>query len=71
MFKPKRSKFEHSVVVLNQYEIYVSNHTKSIFVAAHDIYEACDKVYKLISSWETSESHEIVSVSLSLCPILC
>lgn len=71
MFNVNSNDVNNNVELLNHYEVYLSNHTKVIAVAAHNIYEACDKVNSLIKTWETSESHEIVQVTMIIGSILC
>lgn len=71
MYKVDQSDVNNYVELLNHYEVHVSNHNQPIIVAAHHIYEACDKVNRLIKTWDTSESHEIVQVSLVIGSILC
>lgn len=71
MFKVNNSEINNYVEFLNHYDVYLSNHTQVISVAAHNIYEACDKVNRLIKTWETSDSHEIVQVSRTIDSILC
>lgn len=71
MYNVVQSDTNNYVELLNHYEVHVSNLNQPITVAAHHIYEACDKVNRLIKTWDSSDSYEIVQISLVIGQVLC
>lgn len=54
---------ESSYFLWNLYSVVVSNHKNKIMVCAPSINGAIKRVNSLIRSWDTSESHSILSVT--------